>query len=71
MSYTNSVLIKALLISLVEEAGVSPEDITVYDVSRLFPDYMVELCTEGNLQGVHFVGRDNGIADEDAPINWS
>lgn len=71
MSYTNSVLLKTLLISLVEEAGVSPEDITVYDVSRLFPDYMVALCTEGNLQGVHFVGRDNGIADEDAPINWS
>ena len=54
-----------------EEAGVSPEDITVYDVSRLFPDYMAALCTEGNLQGVHFVGRDNGIADEDVPINWS
>ena len=71
MSYTNPVLLKTLLISLVEEAGVSPEDITVYDVSRLFPDYMVKMCTEGNLQGVHFVGRDNGIADEDAPINWS
>ena len=71
MSYTNSVLLKTLLISLVEEAGVSPECITVYDVSRLFPDYMVELCTEGNLQGIHFVGRDNGIADKHAPINWS
>ena len=71
MSYTNPVLLKTLLISLVEEAGASPEDITVYDVSRLFPDYMVEMCTEGNLQGVRFVGRDNGIADEDAPLNWS
>jgi len=55
----------------VEEAGVSPEDITVYDVSRLFPNYMAELCTEGNLQGVRFVGRDNAIVDEDVPINWS
>lgn len=71
MSYTNPVLIKALLRSLVEEAGVAPYDITVYDVSRLFPDYMVEMCTEGNLKGIQFVGRNNGIADENAPINWS
>ena len=55
MSYTNPVLLKALLTSLAEEAGVAPADITVYDVSRLFPDYMVELCTSGNLQGVNFV----------------
>ncbi len=71
MSYTNPVLIKALLRSLVEEAGVASTDITVYDVSRLFPDYMVEMCTEGNLKGVQFVGRNNGVADENAPINWS
>lgn len=71
MSYTNPVLLKALLISLVEDAGVEPSDITVYDVSRLFPDYMVEMCTQGNLQGVNFVGRNNGVADENAPINWS
>ena len=71
MSYTNPVLLKALLRSLVEEAGVVPSDITVYDVSRLFPDYMVAMCTEGDLQGVHFVGRNDGIADESAPINWS
>ncbi|MCM1218034.1 MAG: DUF362 domain-containing protein [Lachnospiraceae bacterium] len=71
MSYTNPVLLKALLISLVRSAGVAPEDITVYDVSRLFPDYMVEMCTVGELQGIHFVGRNNGVADENAPINWS
>lgn len=71
MSYTNPVLLKTLLLSLVEEAGVSPKDITVYDVSRLFPDYMIKMCSEGNLQGVQFVGRDNGIADENAPTNWS
>ena len=71
MSYTNPVLLKTLLLSLVEEAGVSPKDITVYDVSRLFPDYMIKMCSESNLQGVQFVGRDNGIADENAPINWS
>lgn len=71
MSYTNPVLLKALLISLVEEAGVSPEDITVYDVSRLFPDDMVKLCTQGVLEGVQFVDRRNGIADENVSIQWS
>lgn len=71
MSYTNPVLLKTLLASLVEEAGVAPADITVYDVSRLFPDYMVELCTIGNLRGVNFVGRNNGTADKSAPILWS
>ena len=71
MSYTNPVLLKVLLTSLVEKAGVRPADITVYDVSRLFPDYMVELCTKGNLKGIHFVGRNNGVADENAPIQWS
>lgn len=71
MSYTNPVLLKTLLVSLVEEAGIRPSDITVYDVSRLFPDYMVEMCTEGSLEGVNFVDRRNGIADETVPINWS
>ena len=71
MSYTNPVLLKALLTSMVEEAGIAPEDITVYDVSRLFPDYMVKMCTEGGLKGVRFVDRDTGSADENAPIVWS
>lgn len=71
MSYTNPVLLQALLTSLVKDAGVAPGDITVYDVSRLFPEYMVELCTQGQLDGVHFVGRNTGVADEDAPIQWS
>ncbi len=71
MSYTNPVLLKALLKSLVEEAGVNPKNIIVYDVSRLFPKYMVEMCTEGNLKGVSFVDRDSGVRDENVPINWS
>nr|QGT51201.1 hypothetical protein Firmicute1046_2770 [uncultured Firmicutes bacterium] len=71
MSYTNPVLLKTLLISLVREAGIAPSDITVYDVSRLFPDYMTEMCSEGILQGVNFVNRQNGIADTNAPIQWS
>ena len=36
-----------------------------------FPKEMVELCTKGNLQGIHFVGRDNCTADKNAPIQWS
>ena len=71
MSYTNPVLLKCLLKSLVHEASVLPEDITVYDVSRIFPRYMVDLCTEGELKGVSFTGRNEGMADTDAPINWS
>lgn len=69
MSYTNPVLLKTLLISLVQEAGVPASDIMVYDVSRLFPDYMVKMCTDGVL--INFVDRRNGVADENAPINWS
>lgn len=71
MSYTNPVLLKALLTSLVTQSGVRPSDITVYDVSRLFPDYMVELCTAGDLQGVRFIDRNSGVADTSAPIQWS
>lgn len=71
MSYTNPVLLKCLLVSLVNKAGVSPEDITVYDVSRIFPRYMAELCTGGELKGIQFVGRRDGAADTDVPINWS
>lgn len=71
MSYTNPVLLKALLTSLVKEGGVHPPDITVYDVSRIFPEYMVKLCTAGDLKGIRFVGRNNGTADENAPITWS
>ncbi len=71
MSYTNPVLLQALLTCLVREGGVDPADITVYDVSRIFPAYMVELCTAGELNGVRFVGRNNGTADEAAPLHWS
>jgi uncharacterized protein (DUF362 family) len=70
-SYTNPILLKELLTSLVNDAGVRPEDITVYDVSRIFPEYMIALCGEGKLKGVHFVGRNNCTADKNAPIVWS
>lgn len=51
-SYTNPVLLKALVTSLTEDLGATPGDITAYDVSRTFPQYMIDLCS-----GVNFVGR--------------
>lgn len=70
-SYTNPVVLKCLLVSLVREAGVAPQDITVYDVTRIFPDYMQKLCGEGITKGVKFVSRTNGVPDMNAPIVWS
>lgn len=75
-SYGNPVLLQALLASLVEDGGVRPEDITVYDTCRIFPDYMMAMCTEGALKGISFRHRDPGgpldaIADRNARISWS
>lgn len=75
-SYTNPVLLKALLISLVTEAGVAPGNITVYDAGRVFPDYMRELCGTGSLKGVRFqyrdlLGENDANADLNAPVVWS
>ncbi len=75
-SYTNPVLLRALLISLVTEAGIAPRDITVYDAGRIFPDYMQELCSEGPLEGIQFRYRDIGgendaVPDIDVPVIWS
>lgn len=71
MSYTNPVLLTALLTSIVKDGGVKASDITVYDVSRIFPDYMVKMCNKGILKGVKFVGRNNGVANKKAAIKWS
>lgn len=75
-SYTNPVLLKTLLLSLVGEAGVSPEMITVYDAGRIIPDYVQELCGQGILAGVQFQYRDllgehDARPDLDAPVVWS
>lgn len=75
-SYTNPVLLKALLFSLVTEAGIAPGDITVYDAGRVFPDYMRKMCGEGPLEGVRFLYRDllgvnDAKADPAAPVVWS
>ncbi|WP_195269541.1 DUF362 domain-containing protein [Eubacterium sp. 1001713B170207_170306_E7] len=75
-SYCNPVLLRALLTSLVTQAGVSPADITVYDAGRTFPDYMRELCGSGVLEGVRFqyrdlLGENDAEADLSAPVVWS
>lgn len=75
-SYTNPVLLKTLLVSLVRDAGVDPADITVFDTGRIFPDYMRRLCGTGILHGVKFAYRDVGgandaAADRRAPVVWS
>ena len=75
-SYTNPVVLRALLVSLVEDAGVSAEDITVYDAGRVIPDYVRELCSKAPLEGVQFryrdiAGSNDARPDEDAPVIWS
>lgn len=75
-SYGNPVVLQALLLSLVKDGGVDPEDITVYDAGRIFPDYMREMCTQGMLAGVKFRYRDAGganeaKADKKALIKWA
>lgn len=74
-SYGNPVVLQALLLSL-SKAGASPKDITVYDTNRIFPDYMREMCSTGELAGVKFLYRDEGgpseaAADKNAKIKWS
>lgn len=75
-SYTNPVLLRALLVSLVEDAGVASSDITVYDAGRVIPDYVRELCSQAPLEGVQFRYRDiagpnDARPDQDAPVIWS
>lgn len=76
MSYTTPVLLRALLLSLVEDAGAAASDITVYDVCRIVPEHVRALCSEGALAGVRFRYNDEGgpndaVGDEGAPIRWS
>lgn len=71
-SYTNPVLLKCVIASLVEDAGVAPADITVLDATRIFPCYMRELCSQGTLAGVQFADRTGGAeADPNCPVVWS
>lgn len=69
--FTNPVVLRALLVSMVEDAGVLPDDITVYDASRNIPQFMQDYCGHGVTQGVHFAGREECEKDENYPIDWN
>lgn len=74
--YGNPVLLKCLLLSLVQDGGVKPADITVFDTCRIYPDYMREMCSSGPLAGVSFRHRDEGgpldsVADKATQIYWA
>lgn len=75
-SYGNAVLLQQLLRSIVTDGDVHPDDLTVFDTCRIFPVYMQEMCSRGDLKGVHFKYRDPGgkndaVSDKSAPIIWS
>lgn len=75
-SFASPVVLKALLVSLVDKAGVAPADITVFDASRVIPSYTMSVCGTGSLQGVNFRFREEGgghdsIMDKSFPIVWS
>lgn len=74
--YGNAALLQTLLLSLAKEGEVNPEDITVFDACRIFPDYMRQMCAQGQLAGVKFSYRDIGgkndaKADKNAQIIWA
>lgn len=76
VSYGNATLLRNLLLSLVRDGGVRPEDIVVFDTCRIFPDYMRAMASEGELAGVKFSYRDLGgpndsKPDKNARINWA
>lgn len=69
--FTNPVALRALLVSMVEDAGIPPECITVYDASRNIPRYMSEYCGQGTTAGVHFLGVYECKQDRDYAAKWS
>ena len=76
LGYTNPVLLRALILSLVEAAGVEPEDVTVYDSCRIFPRYMMEYCSQAPLSGIRFSHNEEGsdrnsVPDGNATVVWS
>ncbi len=70
LSYVNPVLLRELLKSLTT-SGVRAEDITVFDITRVFPKYLTDYCHEGGLEAVNFVDNRNAVIDQNKPINWS
>lgn len=69
--FANMIVVRALLESLVQDASVPPQDITVYDASRLISADMKDYCSTGALQGVRFEDRANIQRDTSAVLEWS
>jgi uncharacterized protein (DUF362 family) len=75
-SFISPVVAFALLNQLVQ-AGVKPDDISVYDASRYVPDPIVNACGTAALAGVCFAdfsggdGREVCQRDLSQPIQWS
>ena len=70
-AFTNPVALRALLISLVEDAKIPADCITVYDTTRNIPDFMKKFCSEGILQNVNFQDSTSTQADKNFPVRWS
>ncbi len=68
--YTNPVVLRALLVSMIEDGGIRPQDITVYDASRNIPQFMTDYCGQSPANGVRFAGREECNADKNYPIDW-
>jgi uncharacterized protein (DUF362 family) len=75
-SYISPQLTRALLAQLVNEVGVAPADITVYDASRFVPSTIFDRCTR-EFPGIHFVdstgtdGREKAVPDLTQSITLS
>jgi len=75
-SYIAPQLSQALLRQLVQQVGVAPGDITVYDAIRNVPATIYDRATK-EFPGVHFVestgteGREKAVADKSKPLVFS
>jgi hypothetical protein len=75
-SFVSPAVAVALLTQLVQ-AGVQPDDITIYDASRAVPDPLMNACGIEALAGVHFAdfiggdGRELCQRDLTQPLPWS
>ena len=75
-SYIAPQLSQALLRQLVQQVGVAPADITVYDAIRNVPATIYDRATK-EFPGVHFVestgteGREKAVADKSKPLVFS
>ena len=56
-TYTAPQVVYAVLRQLVDNVGVAPSDITVYDAARYVPDAIYTPCSSGVLSGVRFVDK--------------